>query len=548
LALLLVIGLTIALAGSVDIGPVLGLVVFLVIGQWALGPEIVQWAIPAREIPHDDHGYQTHDPIGAIVARRCRDSGVPLVRLGVVDDGVPNALTFGRTRRGARVWVTRGLLERLDEDELDAVVAHELGHVRNRDFVLMTIAAVVPLLLYALARALIDADDGGDDDDEGGAALLGLAVFVCYLVSEFVLLWLSRTREFAADHWSCECTGNGDALVSALVKIGYGMTVSSAVAEASEKKAQADPKHATSAKSEKQEVQASRRTHLMRTMGIFDQSAAGGMVNGFLGGVDAQRAVAALRWEASNPWAVVFEKLSTHPLVGRRIAALEESGLAGRPTWLGLQAARLGTDPSETRHLRARFLADLTAVLLPWVTLFTALFLLWEPADSPWPAGLLLAGSGVLFALAHARRYPFEFAPVDGVTNLLERIDASPVRGIPVEVRGRIVGRATPGYVLSSDLVLEDGSGIVALGYVQPVPFADALFGFLRAKQFIDCDVVARGWYRRAPNPVIELRELRAADGRAARPYLWLVRFVTAGALVVVGLAVTAVQLATNGG
>jgi hypothetical protein len=234
--------------------------------------------------------------------------------------------------------------------------------------------------------------------------------------------------------------------------------------------------------------------------------------------------------------------------VGRRIAALEESGLAGRPTWLGLQAARLGTDPSETRHLRARFLADLTAVLLPWVTLFTALFLLWGPADSPWPAGLLLAGSGVLFALAHARRYPFEFAPVDGVTNLLERIDASPVRGIPVEVRGRIVGRATPGYVLSSDLVLEDGSGIVALGYVQPVPFADALFGFLRAKQFIDCDVVARGWYRRAPNPVIELRELRAADGRAARPYLWLVRFVTAGALVVVGLAVTAVQLATNGG
>jgi Zn-dependent protease with chaperone function len=157
-----------------------------------------------------------------------------------------------------------------------------------------------------LARALIDADEGNDDDDEGGAALFGLAVFVCYLLSEFVVLWLSRTREFAADHWSCECTGNGDALVSALVTIGYGMTVSSAVAEASEKRAQSDPNKATSAKAEKQEAQSRRRAHLMQTMGIFDQSAAGGMVNGFLGGIDAQRAVAALRWEASNPWAAVF--------------------------------------------------------------------------------------------------------------------------------------------------------------------------------------------------------------------------------------------------
>jgi hypothetical protein len=354
---------------------------------------------------------------------------------------------------------------------------------------------------------------------------------VAYLESEFVVLWLSRTREYAADHWSCECTGNGDALVSALVKIGYGMTISSA-----------------RAKSDEAEAHSRRGAGLMRTMGIFDQSTAGSMANGFVGGLDAERAVAALRWEATSPWAAVFEKLSTHPLVGRRISALEQSGLEGRPTWLGLQAARLGADASETRRVRAQFLVDLTAVVLPWLTLLAALILLVRSAPTPWQAGPLLVSSGVLFALAHARRYPFEFAPVDAVTKLLERNDASPVRGIPVEVRGRIVGRATPGYVLSSDLVLEDGSGIVALGYVQPVPFADALFGFFRAKSFVDCDVVARGWYRRTPNPVIELRELRATDGRRARPYLWLARFVAAGVLVGAGLAVTAVQVATSGG
>jgi hypothetical protein len=97
--------------------------------------------------------------------------------------------------------------------------------------------------------------------------------------------------------------------------------------------------------------------------------------------------------------------------------------------------------------------------------------------------------------------------------------------------------------------VVEDSSGIVALDYRQPIPFADALFGFSRAAGFVGQDVVVRGWYRRTPEPVIELRELRASDGRRVRPFLWLARFVCAGALVATGLFVTTVQLlSTSGG
>ena len=532
LGALLVGGLTVAVGGSVAVGPLLGVVALLVLGEWAFGPRIVQWAIPAREIPHDDDGYMTHDPIGAIVARRCRDAGVPLVRLGVVDDGVPNAFAFGRTRRSARVWVTRGLLERLDEHELDAVVAHELGHVRNRDFVLMTIAAVVPLLLYALARALIDADDD-DGDDEGDGVLLGLAVFVCYLVCEFVVLWLSRTREFAADHWSCECTGNGDALVSALVKIGYGMTVDSARAE----------------KSDEVEAHSRRGAGLMRTMGIFDRSTAGSMVNGFVGGLDVERAVAALRWEATNPWAAVFEKLSTHPLVGRRIAALEQSGLAGRPTWLGLPAARLGTDSTETRRVRAQFagrphrrrvaVADIVHGADPAVRLRADAVagrsaarrlrsVVRARARAPVPVRLRAGRRGDQPPRADGRE-PGARDPRRGARTHRGPGDAGVRLVVRPGARGRLRDRRA------------------RLRAARPIR-RTRCSGSSEPRQFVDCDVVARGWYRRAPNPVIELRELCAADGRRARPYLWLARFVTAGALVVAGLAVTAVHLATSGG
>jgi Zn-dependent protease with chaperone function len=547
LGALLLAGVAIAGAASVDIAPILVIALGIVMVQWALGPTFVQWAIPAEEIAQDQNGYRTTEPIGAIVAHRCRDAGVPLVRLGVVDDDVPNAFTFGRHRRDARVWVTRGLLERLDEDELDAVVAHEIGHIRNRDFVLMTIASIVPLFLYVVARALVESGED-DDDDEGGAGLLGLAVFLLYFASEFVVLWLSRAREFAADHWSCESTGNGDALVAALVKIGYGMTVAAAEPERSVEVIHRSQNLEDAARLEKQERRQSRGQQIMRAMGIFDRGAVGGMSNGFVSGLDGERVVAALRWEGANPWARVFEKLSTHPLVGRRIAVLEQSGLPGRPKWLGLEVARPDVAGTDHGRLRLEFLTDLVAVVAPWVALAAALTITLVSAGAPLEAGVLLVCSGGLFAAAHARRYPFEFVPVDAVTSLLERIDASPVRGIPVEVRGRVVGRATPGYLLSADLVVEDPSGIVALDYRQPIPFADSLFGFFRAKQFIGENVVARGWYRRTPDPVIELRELHTDDGRRVRPWLWIARFVAAGSLVVTGLALIAAQLVTSTG
>ena len=191
---------------------VLAIVVILV--QYGINPFIIEWLVPAVVVGHDGERYALEHPLCESVARRCKQAGIPLVKLAIVDDGTPNAFTFGRTPRDARMFVTRGLIERLDDTELDAVVAHEVGHIKNWDFAVMTVAAVVPMVLYLLYLTTRSSRD---------ARHVAIGAYAAYVVSQFIVLALSRAREYGADHWSCECTGNGDALASALVKIAYGM-------------------------------------------------------------------------------------------------------------------------------------------------------------------------------------------------------------------------------------------------------------------------------------------------------------------------------------
>jgi len=178
----------------------------------------------------------------------------------------------------------------------------------------------------------------------------------------------------------------------------------------------------------------------------------------------------------------------------------------------------------------------------PWAILIP-LVLFGAFASSPMSIAIALIAAGLLLVVKQGMRYPRKIEKVDQIASLVERLDASPVAGIDVEIKGRIIGRGTPGYVLSPDMVVQDESGFVPVLYANRIPFARTFFGLYRIHDFMGRDVVAHGWYLRRPGPVVELREVRTTDGHLARGYTWLFRYIGSSLVILAGFIVLIASL-----
>jgi heat shock protein HtpX len=158
----------------------------------------------------------------AMIERLCIQADLPKPRIAVADTHVPNAFACGRSQKSATVCATTGIMSVLSPSELEGVMAHELSHVKHRDVLIMTIAS-----FFASIAAIIMQFGfffgGGNDDDNPSFAIVLLVSFVVYIVSFFLMLALSRYREFAADRGAAIITGRPSALASALMKISSGM-------------------------------------------------------------------------------------------------------------------------------------------------------------------------------------------------------------------------------------------------------------------------------------------------------------------------------------
>jgi len=154
-----------------------------------------------------------------MISRLCAMADLPKPRIAVVDTPMPNAFATGRNPGNAVVAVTTGIRRQLNQAELEAVLAHELTHVKNRDVMVMTIASFLSTVAFFIVRYSFFFGGGGSDRDKGGIWAAFFAAVVVWIVSSLLIRALSRYREFAADRGSAVITGQPSNLASALMKI-----------------------------------------------------------------------------------------------------------------------------------------------------------------------------------------------------------------------------------------------------------------------------------------------------------------------------------------
>jgi len=187
--------------------------------QYMIGPKMVEWSMRVKYIERNQNPklYQMVEDLAA----RAR---IPTPKVCISELPIPNAFAFGRGLNDGRVCVTQGILRLLDDEELKAVIGHELAHIKNRDVLTITLLSVIPMIMYRLAWHFMFYG-GGRRDSRGSAAngmIIGLAAFLFYFLTNLLVLYASRIREYFADKGSVEMGNKPAALASALYKLVYG--------------------------------------------------------------------------------------------------------------------------------------------------------------------------------------------------------------------------------------------------------------------------------------------------------------------------------------
>ena len=263
--------------------------------QWYFGPSIIRFTSRMRELPASEYPW-----LHEIVERHAKRAGIRTPKLYLVADGTPNAYAFGRTKNDSNVAVHSGLLTMLSKEEVEGVVAHEIGHIRHWDVAVITLASMVPMLIY---YAIIFAGStllGGKNRERGAGSTIAVWVgaYAAQFLSFLIVMHLSRTREFYADAFSAASTGKPALLRSALAKIAYGFPQNVPLDAYRDKRAFyiADP------------VEGVETAHAINRREAV--------------GADRKEMEYAMEWEKKRG---LFEFFSTHPLTYKRLDALKQA-------------------------------------------------------------------------------------------------------------------------------------------------------------------------------------------------------------------------------
>ncbi len=183
--------------------------------QYMIGPKMVEWTMGVRYMKREEA-----PELFSMVEDLAKRAQIPMPRIAISKAQIPNAFAFGRGVTDGRVCVTKSILQLLDHEELKAVLGHELTHIKNRDVLTITLLSVIPMILYRLAWQTLFY--GRRDDRQSNTALIGFVAFLFYFLTNLLVLYASRIREYFADKGSVELGNKPAALASALYKLVYG--------------------------------------------------------------------------------------------------------------------------------------------------------------------------------------------------------------------------------------------------------------------------------------------------------------------------------------
>ncbi len=459
-----------------------------------------------------------------VIREVCSKYNFKIPKLGIIPDKNPNAFTYGSGRWNARIVLTEGIFHYLDDGEIEAVIAHELGHIKNRDFIIMTIASTLLQLLYEIHYVLMrSVRDSKRGRESAYLSLLALLAYVFYIVGQYVILFLSRIREYYADEFSVKHVG-ANRLISALIKISYGIL--------------ANPDNVRLVESTKFIGITNFREAKSLGLAFYNCKSVG----------DLKPLERIMLFDLYNPWAFLSELKSTHPLTARRIRRLCK--LSPNPPFDFDRIAREAR-VDKGRMCRA-FLKDVVVVLLPFClasTLPVVAFLLFSfgfvsslPQFFVLFVSLPMIGFGLSVLVQTLYRYSSKSLERSHVVSLLSNPYASPVKGSYVELEGEVVGRGIPGLIFSEDMMFKDDlNGLIFINYESWIPFlGNLLFGLEKVPKLVGKKARVRGWFLRGLHSRIDLEWIEGG-GMKIRSFCKLGGMI--GAFLLMGIGVGILSL-----
>ncbi len=211
------------------VGRLIGVTSFVVYGfiavgmmvlQYLIGPALVGLTMRVKYIKEQDN-----PRLYGMVRELSQAAKLPMPKVGISAMNIPNAFAFGRSQGDARVCVTEGILRLLKEEELRAVMGHEMSHIKHRDMAIITLLSIFPMIIYYIATSLMWSGilGGGDRRQNGGGlALVGIGLLVVHFVVQLLVLYGSRVREYYADMGAVKLGSQPRHMATALYKLAVG--------------------------------------------------------------------------------------------------------------------------------------------------------------------------------------------------------------------------------------------------------------------------------------------------------------------------------------